>query len=120
MTLDFRALAEKALKDMDEARFYYQGSLYKLAEGQSISEDATLMSGTAEGVIFTPPSRGDIIEGIASYIVAGGPLSGTGFMDTVKQRFIANELESEHFLKPGDIVVHGSSYLGEIEVEVVE
>ena len=120
MTLDFRALTEKALKDMDEARFYYQGSFYKLAEGQWISEDTTLMSGTAEGVIFTPPTRGDIIEGLASYIFAGGPLSDTGFLDTVKQRFIANELDSGQFLGPGDIVVHGSNYLGDIEVGVTE
>ena len=120
MTLDFRALAEKALLDMDEARFYYQSSFYKLAEDRSIKEDATLMSGTAEGVIFTPPTRGDIIEGLAAYISAGGPLSDTGILDTIKRVFIANELESGHFLKPGDVVKHGSNYLGDIEVDVVE
>ena len=63
MTLDFRELVAKALGDMDSPRFLYRGEYFKLAPEGQIDADMTLMSGTAEGVIFTGPSRGDIIEG---------------------------------------------------------
>lgn len=76
------------------------------------------MSGTSEGVIFTPPTRADMIEGLLAYGRAGGPLSGAGLIDIVKREFLANELASGHFLKPGDRVLHGSSRLGDIVVEV--
>lgn len=120
MTLDFRALADKALGDMDEARFAYGAVMVKLAPNGMISRDMTLMSGTSEGVIFTTPSRGDMIEGMVAYALRGGPLARTGLVNSVKQEFIANELEGEHFLQPGDRVEHGSNVLGTIVVEVVE
>jgi 2-keto-4-pentenoate hydratase/2-oxohepta-3-ene-1,7-dioic acid hydratase in catechol pathway len=119
MTLDFRALAQGALADMDKPRFLYQGGFYRLSGSGKIGRDMTLMSGTSEGVIFTPPSRADYIEGILAYGLAGGPLAPDGLVDTVKQRFIANELASGHFLQPGDIVRHESDRLGTIEVRVV-
>lgn len=118
MTLDFRALAEKALGDMAEPRFFYAGGFQPLAPEGRITTDMTLMSGTSEGVIFTPPSRADMIEGIVAYILRGGPLARAGLVNTVKREFIANEVESGHFLKPGDTVVHGSNHLGDIIVEV--
>lgn len=119
MTLDFRGLAEKALGDMEEPRFLYDGGFVKLSDDRRISREATLMSGTSEGVIFAPPTRADIIEGMVIYCLSGGPLSGAGLVETIKQRFIANELESAHFLQPGDIVRHDSNVLGSIEVIVV-
>ncbi|MFL0356400.1 fumarylacetoacetate hydrolase family protein [Erythrobacter sp. GH1-10] len=119
MTLDFRELAERALADMDRERFFYEGSFFRLAPDGRIGEDMTLMSGTSEGVIFTPPSRADYIEGVLAWALAGGPLSETGLVDTVKRRFVENELETQHFLQPGDTVIHGSNRLGTIEVRVV-
>jgi 2-keto-4-pentenoate hydratase/2-oxohepta-3-ene-1,7-dioic acid hydratase in catechol pathway len=120
MTLDFRQLTEHALADMDRARFHYRGGLYRLAPDRRLASDMTLMSGTSEGVIFTPPARADYIEGIMDYLMAGGPFSAMGLVDHVNQRFIANELKGGHFLKPGDQVRHGSNMLGDIVVEVVE
>ena len=120
MTLSFRELAAKAIDDMDKPRFSYQGTFHKLAPDGVIASDMTLMSGTSEGVIFTPPARADYIEGVLSYLIAGGPLGSTGLVDSVKWEFIANEVEGGHFLKPGDRVVHGSNFLGDIEVEVTD
>jgi 2-keto-4-pentenoate hydratase/2-oxohepta-3-ene-1,7-dioic acid hydratase in catechol pathway len=118
MVMDFRALVAKALGDMQRPRFLYRGGFYPLAPQGRITRDMTLMSGTSEGVIFTPPTRADMIEGLLAYGRAGGPLSGAGLIDIVKREFLANELESGHFLKPGDRVLHGSSRLGDIVVEV--
>ncbi|OBV12417.1 fumarylacetoacetate hydrolase family protein [Erythrobacter dokdonensis] len=118
MVLDFRALAAKALGDMERPRFLYQGSFHPLAPQGKIAADMTLMAGTSEGVIFTPPTRGDMIEGVLAYLGSGGPMGEAGLVEAVKQRFIANELAGGHFLKPGDRVAHGSNHLGDIVVEV--
>ena len=120
MTLDFRALVEKALGDMNEPRFLYRDGYVKLMPDASVPASATLMSGTSEGTIFTPPTRGDIIEAMVAYLGQGGPLAGEGFMDVARRTFIADELAGEHYLQPGDTVKHGSSHLGEIIVRVVE
>lgn len=118
MTLDFRQLAERALGDMEKPRFHYRGAFHRLAPQGRITADMTLMSGTSEGVIFTPPSRADVIEGVGAYLLGGGPLSATGLVEQVKREFIANERKSGHFLQPGDRVRHGSNHLGDILVEV--
>ena len=120
MTLNFRQLVEKSLNDMSERRFVYRDGREFLAEGKTISADMSLMSGTAEGVIFTDPTRADYIEMIATYVAAGGPLSGSSVDDIGKATFIQNELASGHFLQPDDRVRHGSSYLGNIEVLVTK
>ena len=118
MTLDFRALTEKVLGDMEKARFYYQGDYFKLAPNGRIEQDMTLMSGTSEGVIFTTPRRHDYIEIMIGYVLKGGPFSGQGFMDMATEIFIGNERAGGHFLKSGDIVHYQASHLGDIKVEV--
>jgi 2-keto-4-pentenoate hydratase/2-oxohepta-3-ene-1,7-dioic acid hydratase in catechol pathway len=120
MTLDFRALVEKAFGDMQEPRFLYGDSYVKLMPDASIPTSATLMSGTSEGTIFTPPTRGDIIEAMVAYLGKGGPLASERFLEVARRTFIVNEIASEHYLQPGDNVRHGSSYLGDIIVSVVE
>jgi 2-keto-4-pentenoate hydratase/2-oxohepta-3-ene-1,7-dioic acid hydratase in catechol pathway len=119
MTLDFRALTEKALGDMDRQRFLYADEYYTLAPGHRIDAEMTLMSGTAEGVIFTQPSRADFIEGGLAYLFSARWLVGKGPVPTVIETFLANEVDSGHFLQPGDVVEHRSSHLGTIEVQVV-
>ena len=118
MTLDFRALAEKALSDMAAPRFFYEGSYTRLMPDAAIPVSATLMSGTSEGTIFTPPTRADLIAAGGAYVLQGGPLSNRSAMDTARQTFIASELAGGHYLQPGDIVRHGSSDLGDISVKV--
>lgn len=118
MTMDFRALAMKALGDMDRARFLYDGAYYHLAPEPAITPDMTLMSGTAEGVIFTPPTRGDMIAGVTRWLFSAGWARGEGLVPSVIESFIASELASGHFLQPGDVVEHRSSHLGDIVIEV--
>jgi len=119
MKLDFRQLAEKSLGDMAKPRFLYQGQFHRLTRNNRIDTSSTLMSGTSEGVIFTSPTRSDIIEGMLHYISASGPFSSKTILDAVRETFIANEIKSGHFLQPGDSIRHGSNFLGDIEVSVV-
>lgn len=120
MTLDFRALAGKALRDMTKPRFLYAGRYTRLMPDTAIPVDATLMSGTSEGTIFTPPTRADYIEAGLAYVRQGGPLSQRSALDTARQTFIANELAGRHYLQRGDIVRHGSNDLGDIVIKVTD
>jgi 2-keto-4-pentenoate hydratase/2-oxohepta-3-ene-1,7-dioic acid hydratase in catechol pathway len=119
MTLDFRALTQKAFTDMSAARFLYRGRYTKLMPDRAIPPTATLMSGTSEGTIFTPPTRGDLIEAALAYAAGGGPFARQSALDIARRTFIANELASAHFLQPGDVVRHRSNTLGDIVVTVV-
>ena len=116
MTLDFRALTQKALGDMAKPRFLYRDRYVRLMPGGAIAQSAALMSGTSEGTIFTPPSRADLIEAMVAYALK----RGESFMNVARKTFIANELAGGHYLQPGDTVRHASNWLGEIRVEVVE
>lgn len=118
MTLNFRELVAKSLSDMSEQRFLYRTGREFLAKEGKIDKDMTIMSGTSEGVIFTGPTRGDIIEAILSYLLTGGPFAHESFLKSAKSTFIENERKSGHFLEPGDTVRHGSNYLGNIEIKV--
>ncbi len=120
MTLDFRELVTKSLGDMSARRFIYGEGREFLAEGGIISKEMTVMSGTSEGTIFTGPTRGDIIEAVASYLITGGPFAHQSLMESAKGTFIENERISGHFLQSGDTVRHGSSHLGNIVVEVTQ
>lgn len=116
MTLDFRALAQKALADMDRPRFRYRGTGHRLTPAGTFTGETVLMSGTSEGTIFTPPSRADVIEGVADWIVGGGRLSPT---NAVIERFISNEQATRHYLQPGDQVTFAAASLGTIRVTVI-
>lgn len=119
MTLDFRELTEKALGDMERPRFVYRGEYFKLAPNDQIDADMTLMSGTAEGVIFVGPTRGDIIEGAARWLLTGGWMLGEDPIEAIKESFLKSEFASGHFLQPGDKVEYKSAHLGTIQIDVV-
>lgn len=119
MTLDFRGLALKAFTDMTKSRFLYRGGYTKLMPDGAIPPTATLMSGTAEGTIFTPPTRRDLIDAALAYIIEGGPMARQSPMDIARGKFIANELAGGHFLQPNDVVHHRSNVLGDIVITVV-
>jgi len=118
MELDFRDLTIKSLADMDQARFLYQDSYQRLAPGKAITPDMTLMSGTSEGVIFTQPTRGDIIEGLAKWLFTARFAAGEGPVDTVIETFLANEAASGHFLQAGDQLQYKAAHLGNIIITV--
>ena len=118
MIFDFRELTEKVLADMDRPRFYYDGTFHKLAPAGRIEQDMTLMSGTSEGVIFTPPVRHDYIEVVLAYALHGGPFSDQSLMDIAVPVFIENEISSGHFLQPGDTVTYSATGLGNIVVSI--
>ncbi len=118
MILDFRELAEKALADMETPRFLYNNDYVKLTPEPKISADTILMSGTSEGVIFTLPTRADLLDGVGAYLRQGAFFGKLGFMPALIESFLASEYQSDHFLQPKDQVEFASSNLGRIVVDV--
>lgn len=118
MTLDFRELVAKVLADVTSDRFLYRNGQYRLVENAYIPQDAALMSGTAEGVIFMPPTGGDITLGILDHIVTGKFFGAQSGFETVIERFIDKELQSGRYLQPGDTVRYAASTMGTVQIEV--
>jgi 2-keto-4-pentenoate hydratase/2-oxohepta-3-ene-1,7-dioic acid hydratase in catechol pathway len=120
MILDYRELTSKVLADMAMPRFLYQNEYVKLAPNNQIDQSMVLMSGTSEGVIFTMPSRADIINGLAAYLSNGAMLNEQPMMKVLIESFIKAEYESKHFMQPGDRIEFASSSMGRIVVDVEE
>lgn len=118
MILSYRGLTEKVLTDMDSPRFLYKDDYVKLAANGRIDQSMILMSGTSEGVIFTMPTRADIINGLIAYLGNGAMFGQEAFMSVLIESFIKAEYDSEHFLQPGDRIEFSSSSMGRIVVAV--
>ena len=100
MILSFRSLVEKALANMESTRFLYDDKQWQLVENAMFARDQVLISGTAEGVIFMPPSMKQIISGAMLYILKGTFPSGQTPYDSVIKRFLDEERASLRFLNP--------------------
>ena len=118
MTFDFRQLVKKVLSDTTSTRFIYRGEPQTLVVDDKIFEGQALMSGTSEGVIFMPPTRGDIIGGAAKYLLTLGFLRGRSPTETIIESFIEGELKSKRYLQVGETVEYASSSMGVITIEV--
>jgi len=118
MILSFRSLVEKALADTESTRFLYDDKQWPLVENGMIARDQVMMSGTAEGVIFMPPTIKQIVRGAMLYIVKGTFLTGQSPYGAVIESFLDEERASLRFLQPGHFVTHNSSNMGIISVVV--
>lgn len=119
MILNFRQIVEKVLGDTTSDRFLYRGNQYRLVEAGYIPKGTSIMSGTAEGVIFMPPTGGDIASGVIEHIFTGAFLGQRSGYETVIERFIRKELERKRFLQPGDTVAYSASSMGTVNIQVV-
>ncbi len=120
MILSFRDLVKQVLTDTEDARFLYQSRYWHLVDDANISKGQVLMSGTAEGVIFMPPSLRQILRGALRYVTDGHVLKGRAPYDAVIAAFIDEELRSHRFLQPGDNISHQSSHMGLISALVIK
>jgi 2-keto-4-pentenoate hydratase/2-oxohepta-3-ene-1,7-dioic acid hydratase in catechol pathway len=118
MILSFRSLVEKALADTESTRFLYDDKQWQLVDNGMIARDQVVMSGTAQGVIFMPPTLKQIVRGAMLYIVKGTFLTGQPPYDAVIESFLDEERKSLRFLQPGHLVTHNSSNMGIISVVV--
>jgi 2-keto-4-pentenoate hydratase/2-oxohepta-3-ene-1,7-dioic acid hydratase in catechol pathway len=119
MMLDFRQLVIRVLDSTEHPeKFLYKSSETPLIVGGVIPRGAALMSGTSEGVIFTPPTTCDIFAGVGSAIIKGQITSRRAVVSAVKEHFLRSEMKSGRFLQVGDVIEHQSSSMGDIRVEV--
>lgn len=119
MILDFRAIVAKALTNGGGGRYVFRGAPVPLLTGGKVARGAAVMSGTSAGVVFRPPHLRDFISGGAAYIFTGPMLRGEEAQRVMIDRFIEKERRAGRYLKPGDIVTHRSSSMGELRVRVV-
>lgn len=118
MIEDFRSMAGIALQDGDKTKWSYQGKPVSLLPSGRIEPGQVLLSGTAGGVLFRPPSLGSRIILGAKYVMTGRFLSGmSGFRSVVKDIAEAT-LQEKIMLMPGDEVIHHSSSLGTIVTRI--
>jgi 2-keto-4-pentenoate hydratase/2-oxohepta-3-ene-1,7-dioic acid hydratase in catechol pathway len=120
MILDFRELTDKALKDAANPRYVRDGEKVTLFPGSAIPRGAVLMSGTAEGVIFMPPTPEDFAEGRRRVLASGAPPSEAAEGRATIEAFIEREMAARRYLQPGDVVEHASASMGQARVTVVD
>ncbi|GAB5430930.1 MAG: hypothetical protein EpisKO_03000 [Epibacterium sp.] len=120
MILSFRDLIENVLADTQQQRFLYRNRYWHLVNDGTIGRGQVLMSGTAEGVIFMPPTLRQILRGALKYVTEGDVFKGTSPYTSVVASFIEEELASGRYLQPDDRVTHLSSHMGLISTQVVE
>lgn len=120
MSLDFRQLLEKALTNGGGGHYNYKGKPETLLVNNTLQRGAALMSGTPEGVIFMPPTKGQIAAGVTSWVFTGPMFRGEPTGKSVVETFIASETKAGRYLKVGDVVEHASSSMGQLRVNVVE
>lgn len=120
MILDFRQLVIRVLDETKHPeQFLYKNSEVPLIVDGVIPRGAALMSGTSEGVIFTPPTNCDILHGIGSAIISGQVGSRDAVVSAIRERFLRGEIESGRFLQAGDVIEYQSGSMGDIRVAVV-
>lgn len=120
MMLNFRQLVERVLDNSNHpTEFLYKNSTTPLLLNNVIPKGAALMSGTSEGVIFTPPTVCDKLAGVGSAFVHGQITGRNTVVAAVKEHFLQKQIKLGHFLQAGDHIEHGSSSMGDIRIEVI-
>ncbi len=119
MMLDFRALVARVLDGTNHPQaFLYKNDRTPLLIDSFIPKGAALMSGTSEGVIFSPPTLCDKLAGVGAALITGQVFGIDAVVTAVKENFLSNQIKAGHFLQAGDYIEHGSSSMGDISVEV--
>jgi 2-keto-4-pentenoate hydratase/2-oxohepta-3-ene-1,7-dioic acid hydratase in catechol pathway len=118
MTLDFAGIATRVTEIGAVARWTHRGAPVPLVPDGVHPVGAALMSGTPAGVIYRAPDTREIACGVAAYVCLGGFLGGSGPVAYVRERYIERLASAGRFLRPNQVVRHGSLRLGAIEVRV--
>ncbi|MEL6761889.1 MAG: fumarylacetoacetate hydrolase family protein, partial [Myxococcota bacterium] len=119
MIMDFRQMVSFVLGAGDNARWRFDGESVPLSDRGIIRRGQVLLSGTAGGVLFRPPTTRDIACGAAAYVCLGQFLVDSTPRRYVIEEAIARDFALRRFLRPGERVRHDSRYLGRIDVHIV-
>jgi 2-keto-4-pentenoate hydratase/2-oxohepta-3-ene-1,7-dioic acid hydratase in catechol pathway len=119
MLMDFRQMVGFALEHGNHDNWTYQGAAVPLVRGGVIRRGQVVLSGTADGVLFRPPSRRTMAAHIGGYFLLGGVLSGDAPRRYIIEQFIENGIDEKAMLQPGNTVVHRATRLGTIKTTVV-
>lgn len=119
MVLSTDKLAAKALESgaESESRWQFEGAVVPLLPDKLIEKGMAILTGTPEGVIFRPPSSGFKFRSILQYIFTASFLRG-GPTQYVIEQYIEENILAKNYLQPGDMVIVGATYLGNIQIEI--
>ena len=119
MIFDFEEIVSYSLAQGDREYWETRDRRTKLLPGGTIPRGTALLSGTAEGVIFRPPtSLNDMLCGGGAYVCTASFAFGVSGRDYVIERFIRRHVRAGTFLQPGETVEHGSQNLGRIVIAI--
>lgn len=119
MIMKANSIVSSVLDSGDENRWVYQGVPQSLINGGTLKKGASILTGTPEGVVFNGIGTGLKIWSGVKWVASFSFLDVGPVEYTIEQK-ISNDLASKAYLQPGDSVVMKGSYLGAIEVNVVE
>jgi len=122
--------ASKMIKKADElvvdildngqkSHWLYKGEQLPLIENNYIGKDTAILTGTPEGVIYDGISLWSKIVWGTQWAVSFDFLDGS-VVSYVIEKTIQEGFSSKNYLQPGDQVILGGTYLGSINLSIVE
>lgn len=119
MILRLDDIVSETLKQGGALRWTRQGERIRLIEESKIRAGQAVLTGTPEGVVFRRPTGSFIFWNSARWLFTLGFLGGSP-LNYVIERFIEAARNEGNYLQPGDSVVMQASYLGRIELTIIE
>ncbi|ODA29445.1 fumarylacetoacetate hydrolase [Veronia pacifica] len=112
-------LIEMIFEKGSEPLWRYQNRDAVLFEGNTISNDQTLITGTPEGVIYNTPGWGYRTAKSLKWL-ATLSFMNSGPITYILEEYIAESKKENRFLQEGDNVQLTATYLGNIEVDITK
>jgi len=92
------------------------GAPAPLYTGAALPAGLSLVTGTPEGAVYRPPTEGFLDDARRTYLLEAIYLTGVGFDDYAKGRFLSQERASGRYLRAGDRIDASGTFLGRLEV----
>ncbi|QBG35442.1 fumarylacetoacetate hydrolase family protein [Litorilituus sediminis] len=90
-----------------------------LLTNKELNSDMSILTGTPEGIMFSPPDTRFKIATAMKYVFSGS-FTSTELKKYVIEQYIAEQLKHKRLLQPSDQLTLSATYLGSIELTISE
>lgn len=111
-------ILEQTLALAGQPNWTYQGSAIPLIATGEVPAGTLFVTGTPGGVVFAPPSQLFKLEALVDYAQDGGPLTGMGPEEYVREAYVAHEKASGRYLAAGDQITARATGLGQMTIAI--